>query len=91
MAAVRIGAAALLAASRSAPTGRRIAGAMRRRKANEGAAQMDGERSFAGAAGGHEAVFGRAHGQGPEPGPSPMELVLMGTGGCSAYNVVHIL
>lgn len=48
-------------------------------------------RTFAGEAGGHEVVFGRAHGEGAEPGPSPMELVLIGTGGCSAYDVVHIL
>ncbi len=51
------------------------------------------ERTFVGATGsGHKIVFGTAHGQaGTKPGPSPMELVLMGTGGCSAFDVVHIL
>lgn len=49
-------------------------------------------RTFEGeAGGGHKLVFGRAHGDIPEPGPSPMELVLMGTGGCSVFDVVHIL
>ncbi|MET3581709.1 putative OsmC-like protein [Mesorhizobium robiniae] len=37
-------------------------------------------------------VLGTAFGpDGKTPGPSPMELVLLGTGGCSAYDVVHIL
>ena len=37
-------------------------------------------------------VLGTATGpEGKTPGPSPMELVLIGTGGCSAYDVVHIL
>ena len=41
---------------------------------------------------GHKVVFGNAHGtEGKKPGPSPMELVLIGSGGCSAYDVVHIL
>ncbi|TIN06981.1 MAG: osmotically inducible protein C, partial [Mesorhizobium sp.] len=36
--------------------------------------------------------LGTAFGPGGKtPGPSPMELVLLGTGGCSAYDVVHIL
>jgi putative redox protein len=41
---------------------------------------------------GHKIVLGTAFG--PEvrtPGPSPMELVLIGLGGCSAFDVVHIL
>jgi len=51
-----------------------------------------GERSFVGTAeSGHRIVFGTASDAGPKPGPSPMELVLIGTGGCSAYDVVHIL
>ena len=29
--------------------------------------------------------------EGRSPGPSPMELVLIGMGGCSGYDVVHIL
>ncbi len=50
-------------------------------------------RTFVGESGtGHKIVLGTA--SGPEdrtPGPSPMELVLIGTGGCSAFDVVHIL
>jgi putative redox protein len=51
------------------------------------------ERTFVGESGsGHKVVLGTAHGpEGPTPGPSPMEMVLIGTGGCSAYDVVHIL
>ncbi|RWD67263.1 OsmC family protein [Mesorhizobium sp.] len=51
------------------------------------------ERTFVGESGsGHKVVLGTAHGpDGKTPGPSPMELVLIGTGGCSAYDVVHIL
>jgi putative redox protein len=41
---------------------------------------------------GHKIAFGAAHGaDGLKPGPSPMELLLLGTGGCSVYDVVHIL
>ena len=41
---------------------------------------------------GQKVVFGPAFGpEGLKPGPSPMELVLIGTGGCSAFDVVHIL
>ncbi|MES0154356.1 OsmC family protein [Mesorhizobium sp. M0018] len=51
------------------------------------------ERTFVGeSANGHKLVLGTAFGpEGKTPGPSPMELVLIGTGGCSAYDVVHIL
>jgi putative redox protein len=53
------------------------------------------ERTFVGATeSGHKIVFGTASGPdgvNPKPGPSPMELVLIGAGGCSAYDVVHIL
>ena len=51
------------------------------------------DRTFVGATeSGHKIVFGTASGpDGPKPGPSPMELVLIGAGGCSAYDVVHIL
>ncbi|MER8403226.1 MULTISPECIES: OsmC family protein [unclassified Mesorhizobium] len=51
------------------------------------------ERTFVGeSASGHKLVLGTAFGpEGKTPGPSPMELVLIGTGGCSAYDVVHIL
>lgn len=49
-------------------------------------------RTFAGAVeSGHAIVLGGAHGDHPKPGPSPMELLLIGTGGCAAYDVVHIL
>lgn len=53
------------------------------------------DRTFVGATeSGHKVVFGTASGPDgstPKPGPSPMELVLIGAGGCSAYDVVHIL
>lgn len=51
------------------------------------------ERTFVGESGsGHKIVLGTASGpEGPTPGPSPMELMLIGAGGCSAYDVVHIL
>jgi putative redox protein len=50
-------------------------------------------RTFVGESGsGHKVVLGTASGpDGRTPGPSPMELVLIGTGGCSAFDVVHIL
>ncbi len=51
------------------------------------------DRTFIGQSGsGHNVVLGTA--VGPEartPGPSPMEAVLIGTGACSAFDVVHIL
>jgi putative redox protein len=40
---------------------------------------------------GHKVVLGTEHGDAPKPGPSAMELVLIGTGGCSAWDVVNIL
>ena len=51
------------------------------------------DRTFVGESGtGHRIVLGTASEPGGRtPGPSPMELVLIGTGGCSAYDVVHIL
>lgn len=51
------------------------------------------DRTFVGESGsGHKLVLGTATGpEGKTPGQSPMELVLLGTGGCSAYDVVHIL
>ncbi len=50
-------------------------------------------RTFVGESGsGHRIVLGTAFGsEDRSPGPSPMELVLVGTGGCSAYDVIHIL
>ena len=52
-----------------------------------------GARTFLGQTeSGHAIAFGTAHGDaGLKPGPSPMELLLIGTGGCSAWDVVHIL
>ncbi|MCB2128821.1 MAG: OsmC family protein [Rhodobacteraceae bacterium] len=51
-----------------------------------------GDRSFTGSVeAGHTIAFGNAHGDSLKPGPSPMELVLIGTGGCASYDVVHIL
>jgi putative redox protein len=51
------------------------------------------DRTFIGESGtGHKVVFGTAFGpEGRTPGPSPMELVLIGMGGCTAFDVVHIL
>lgn len=40
---------------------------------------------------GHRIVLGNGIDGKPKPGPSPMELLLIGTGGCAAYDVVHIL
>jgi putative redox protein len=40
---------------------------------------------------GHSIVIGTAEGDAPKPGPSAMELVLMGAGSCSAWDVVEIL
>jgi putative redox protein len=41
---------------------------------------------------GHAFVMdGAPEGGGRNLGPRPMETVLMGTGGCTAYDVVHIL
>jgi putative redox protein len=51
------------------------------------------DRTFIGESGsGHKIVLGTAFGPvGRSPGPSPMELVLIGLGSCSEYDVVHIL
>ena len=40
---------------------------------------------------GHRIVLGSGIDGKPKPGPSPMELLLIGTGGCAAFDVVHIL
>lgn len=41
---------------------------------------------------GHAMVMdGAPEGGGRNLGPRPMEVVLMGTGGCTAYDVMHIL
>lgn len=50
------------------------------------------KRTFVGVSGsGHALVLGGPHEEGPPPGPSPMELLLLGLGGCTAFDVVHIL
>ncbi len=50
------------------------------------------KRTFLGTSGtGHSIVLGTGHDGGATPGPSPMELLLIGTAGCSAYDVVSIL
>ena len=51
-----------------------------------------GHRTFLGGTeSGHHVVLGTAHEEGAKPGPSAMELVLIGTGGCAAWDVVAIL
>ena len=51
-----------------------------------------GNRTFIGQTeSGHAIAFGTAHGEALKPGPSPMELLLIGTGGCSAWDVINIL
>ncbi len=50
------------------------------------------DRTFVGqTASGHQLVLGTGHADAPKPGPSAMELMLIGTGGCSAWDVVNIL
>jgi len=51
-----------------------------------------GDRRFVGQTeSGHSIVIGTAHGDSPKPGPSAMEVVLIGAGACSAWDVVDIL
>ncbi len=51
-----------------------------------------GNRTFLGQTeSGHTVAFGVAHEEHHKPGPSPMELILIGTGGCSSIDVVMIL
>ncbi len=51
-----------------------------------------GDRAFDGTTeDGFRVTLGTAHGDAAKPGPSAMELVLMGAGGCSAFDVVSIL
>lgn len=54
--------------------------------------KWDEGKTFVGTAStGHKIVFGNSSADGQRPGPSAMELMLMGTGGCSAYDVISIL
>ncbi len=50
-----------------------------------------GERTFIGESGTGHAIVLEASPAGRSLGPSPMELVLIGMGGCAAFDVVHIL
>lgn len=51
-----------------------------------------GDRTFLGQTeSGHSIAIGTAHGDAPKPGPSAMELILLGAGSCSAWDVVNIL
>ncbi len=51
-----------------------------------------GDRCFLGQTeSGHSIAIGTAHGDAPKPGPSAMELILLGAGSCSAWDVVSIL
>ena len=51
-----------------------------------------GARTFLGQTeSGHSIAIGTAHEDTPKPGPSAMELVLLGAGSCSAWDVVSIL
>ena len=53
---------------------------------------IDGVSFVAETGSGHALVMdGAAEGGGRNLGPRPMEMVLLGTGGCSAYDVVVIL
>jgi putative redox protein len=62
-------------------------------KAMKGVVKWVGDAMFvAESASGHSVVIdGPPEGGGRNLGVRPMELVLLGTGGCSAYDVVHIL
>lgn len=54
--------------------------------------QWTGDRRFLGQTeSGHSVVFGTANGNAPKPGPSAMELILVGAGGCSAWDIVSFL
>ena len=54
--------------------------------------QWVGERTFVGVSGsGHGVVMGARYEDRPAPGPSPMEMLLLGLGACTAFDVVHIL
>ncbi len=52
---------------------------------------VEGRLFMAESGSGHAVLMGTAGAEGRSLAPSPMELVLIGTGGCSAFDVVHIL
>jgi putative redox protein len=53
---------------------------------------VDGVSFVAESGSGHSVTMdGAPEGGGRNLGPRPMELVLMGTGGCTSYDVMHIL
>lgn len=53
---------------------------------------IDGVSFVAESGSGHSVTMdGAPEGGGRNLGPRPMELVLMGTGGCTSYDVMHIL
>lgn len=41
--------------------------------------------------GGHKVMMEALAGDGSGAGPSPMEMLILGMGGCTCYDVVHIL
>ena len=58
----------------------------------ESRVKWTGEKAFWGqTADGFSVVLGTATETAPKPGPSAMELVLIGAGGCAAWDVVNIL
>ena len=66
---------------------------MNGRKSMKARIQWLQDRAFTGISGsGHAVVMGSTTGpEGRSIGPSPMEMVLMGVGGCTAFDVIHIL
>ncbi len=51
-----------------------------------------GDRKFKGiSAGGHEVTMEALSGDGSGDGPSPMEMLILGMGGCTCFDAVHIL
>lgn len=54
--------------------------------------QWQGDNLFEGTSnGGHKVTMEALSGDGSGSGPSPMEMLILGLGGCTCYDVVHIL